>query len=138
MWRRTRREPPPDLRHDWLRHHVIEWNTGITDEVTFWREFFRSQGGQWSDEYRDRIDLHLPMQDHLATILSHVNRNPVDVLDVGAGPLTAVGKTLPGKAVRLVAVDALGKQYDALLREFGVTLLRLLLTWSTAVIAWIT
>ncbi|MCL4351835.1 MAG: hypothetical protein M1318_04175 [Firmicutes bacterium] len=51
------------------------------DEVTFWREFFRSQGGQWSDEYRDRIDPHLLMQDHLATMLSQVNRSPVDVLE---------------------------------------------------------
>lgn len=44
----------------------------------------------------------------------------VRILDVGAGPLTSVGKRWPGRTVTITPVDALAREYDRLLREAGV------------------
>ena len=39
----------------------------------------------------------------------------VRVLDVGAGPLTALGKVWPGRTLELTAVDPLADEYNAIL-----------------------
>jgi SAM-dependent methyltransferase len=44
----------------------------------------------------------------------------VSILDVGAGPLTILGKRYPGKSLRITPVDALAHDYDRLLAEFAI------------------
>jgi SAM-dependent methyltransferase len=45
----------------------------------------------------------------------------VDILDVGAGPLTILGKRHAGRQLRIVAVDPLAAEYDRILGKHGVT-----------------
>lgn len=52
-----------------------------------------------------------------------VARSPearVSILDVGAGPVSAVGYRFPGKSVSLTAVDPLADEYNRLLAKAGV------------------
>jgi SAM-dependent methyltransferase len=43
----------------------------------------------------------------------------ITILDVGAGPLTVLGKTAPGKKLMITAVDPLADEYDRLLAKYG-------------------
>lgn len=44
----------------------------------------------------------------------------VKVLDVGAGAVSAVPKLHPGRTFDVTAIDPLARQFDVLLREFGI------------------
>lgn len=94
---------------------------GLAEEVAFWREFLRTKGLQWPGDYQRRCDPTLPLQRELWPYIETCPRPEVAILDVGAGPLTKLGKTHPTKTLHITAVDVLAPQYDALLAEAGVT-----------------
>lgn len=98
------------------------WESGIDFEIAFWRGWIGSKGGEWPEEYRDRTNPELPLQPHVAEWL---DRQPVEaprVLDVGAGPMTILGKRYRGQPLDLVAVDALAEQYSQLPFPVGLPL----------------
>jgi SAM-dependent methyltransferase len=111
-----------------IRHRVFGGSTsyeeGLQDEASFWRRALANDGKFWSPEaYRERLNPMSEFQPHLREL---VERSPyatakrVRVLDVGAGPLTAVGRHWPGRDVELVAADPLAKTFDAILDELGI------------------
>jgi SAM-dependent methyltransferase len=93
------------------------WERGVNAEITFWRRWFETKGLIWPEEYRLRQNPLRPLDPRIGAYL------PVDgaILDVGAGPLTVLGKQWDGRPVRITAVDPLAKAYDQLLEEFGIT-----------------
>jgi hypothetical protein len=95
------------------------WEHGIESELGFWRTYLATEGGDWPDEYTSRMDPSAPVQPHLVELLP--DKELVRILDVGAGPLTDVGKVWPGHTVEVRAVDALADEYNALLQEEDVT-----------------
>jgi SAM-dependent methyltransferase len=103
-----------------LRGHHDVWQRGLGDEVDHWRRYLATEGDEWPDEYRARLDPDAPLQSELATLLHVADGAPVRVLDVGAGPLTIVGKVWPGHEVSVTAVDALAERYDELLAEHAI------------------
>ena len=92
----------------------------LRDEVSFWRNWFSTTGLSWPEDYKERLDPKFPIQDHVATYLERVAANPVHLLDVGAGPLTKLGKTHRWKKILITATDVLAAEYDKLLSDFGV------------------
>jgi SAM-dependent methyltransferase len=96
------------------------WVGGLDDEMNFWRDWMSTEGSRWRDDYRFRLDPESPLQE---TITQHLNGigSLVRFLDVGAGPLTAVGKRWTNHDLQLTAVDALADKYDALLEECRIT-----------------
>jgi SAM-dependent methyltransferase len=96
------------------------WAGALDDEMAFWREWMSTQGSKWPDDFRFRLDpesvIQTSISEHLTGVASRVR-----LLDVGAGPLTVVGKRWPGHDLELTAVDALADKYDALLEEFKIT-----------------
>ena len=94
------------------------WETGTEDEIAFWRGYLQS-GGDDPSEHAFRLDPDAPLQQHIIERLPDMGRR-VRMLDVGAGPLTSVGKRWPGHDLDLVPIDALADQFDALLAEAGV------------------
>lgn len=89
-------------------------------EVLFWRRWFVTGGLDWPDDYAMRLDPKAPLQEHLAAIVDRVPKQEVELLDVGAGPLTVIGKVHPSKTLRITATDALARGYDGLLTHFGL------------------
>ena len=89
-------------------------------EVLFWRRWFVTGGLAWPDDYAMRLNPKAPVEDHLAKIMDRLPGQQVDLLDVGAGPLTVVGKVHPSKKLRITATDPLARDYDELLAEFGI------------------
>jgi SAM-dependent methyltransferase len=93
---------------------------GLDDEREFWRYWFMTKGARSQEEYKMRLDPTLPLQDHIRRHIDSLQSDEIQILDVGAGPLTTLGKRHPTKALAIVAIDVLARQYDALLAEFGI------------------
>lgn len=103
-----------------------KWLNGLSEELTHWRKWLAEGSsafvGQW-DDYACRTSPTSPLLEHNTRPLErHAPRGSlVRILDVGAGPLTGVGKVWEGRKVEITAVDPLAKDYDQLLAEAGVT-----------------
>jgi len=95
------------------------WKAGIQHEVTFWDEYIRNQGGKWNEEYKRRMDPSLPLQPRPAALLPA--GKPARILDVGAGPLTWLGKIHNGKPIDLTAVDPLAPEYDKIFEKYQIS-----------------
>jgi len=76
------------------------------------------KGAPWGQDYNNRLDPEFPFPSNLAVLLPH--GDVMNVLDVGAGPLTILGTKCANKSIRLSAVDPLAEAYDSLLEEFNV------------------
>src|SRR5438105_2536804 len=84
LGRKIRRRLEGDTRSQQLR-----------DEVVFWRDWFSTQGLGWPEDYKSRLDASFPIQNHVGRFLEQLVNNPIHILDVGAGPLTKLGKVHP-------------------------------------------
>jgi SAM-dependent methyltransferase len=107
----------------WLaRLHKPEdvWQRGLDGEIDHWRRYLTTQGDEWPDEYRTRLDPQAPLDDDLTALIEVPAGGPVRILDVGAGPLTILGKVWDGHKVEVTAVDALAARYDELLAECAI------------------
>jgi SAM-dependent methyltransferase len=96
------------------------WQRGLGEEEDHWSRYLATEGDQWPDEYRERLDATTPLAPELTSLLRVADGAPVRILDVGAGPMTILGKVWPGHDVEIVAVDALAERYDALLASNGI------------------
>src|SRR5271169_5360305 len=94
------------------------WAAGTPHEVGYWEHYFATGGDQWPEDLKRRLDPVVPLQEHVGRYLP---RGSARILDVGAGPLTSLGKTWPDTPVEIVAVDALADEYDRILSEEGIT-----------------
>jgi len=95
------------------------WRAGIQHELQFWDEYIRNQGGKWSEEYKRRMDPATPLQSRPAALLPP--GKPARILDVGAGPLTYLGKIHDGKTIDLTAVDPLAFEYDKIIEKYQIS-----------------
>lgn len=102
-------------RHWFNRHKTARqrWEAGIASELAFWRRWLRDRGGRWAQDYAFRMDPDAPLQQSIGQWLPAAAL-AVDILDVGAGPVTSLGKRWPGVEVRIRACDALGEHYATL------------------------
>lgn len=99
----------------------FRWNRGHTSEVTFWDRYLGTRGLRWPEEFTRRLNPDLELDRELGLLAS--KRDPgsaITLLDVGAGPLTAVGKRWDGKAVDVKAIDPLALEYDKLLLKHAI------------------
>ena len=97
------------------------WRRALPLEVEFWDDYLSRHGGEWPDEYPRRVDPDEPLAEPL--IVERLDRFPdpvVSILDVGAGPLTLLGKRHPRKRLEITAVDPLAEEYDRLLAKAGI------------------
>lgn len=99
----------------------VAWQSAIDGEVSFWRIYFETEGARYPGSYETRLNPQLALQPEIADLLDAPEGATVSLLDVGAGPLTFLGRTDPRWTIELTAVDALGNQYQALIDEFGIT-----------------
>lgn len=106
-----------------LEKNKTTWIGGKDHEVNFWRNYFSNQGGKWNKEYQQRQNPKRNLQDYVLKYLRHTNsmNTTVKLLDVGSGPLTALGKVSPNYNIEITAVDPLANEYDQILSEFNIT-----------------
>ncbi len=95
-----------------------KWKAGIRSEIQFWDAYFRTKGVQWANDYGSRFDPDLPLQPRPTALLTP--ETEIHILDVGAGPLTYLGKIHDGKHVIITAVDPLADEYDRILDKYQI------------------
>jgi SAM-dependent methyltransferase len=95
-------------------------NAALLHEVEFWRRWFSSRGLKWPEDYKRRLDPNQPLQQYVAEFVDRVEADPVRILDVGAGPITKLGKMHPLRRIAITATDLLAPEYDVVLREYGI------------------
>jgi SAM-dependent methyltransferase len=97
------------------------WNAALPEETDFWRKWFETKGLVWPESYAWRVDPNYEFYPSLRPYVNLPKDSTVKVLDVGAGPLTVLGKVWPGYKLDITAVDPLAHEYDKLIEEFKVT-----------------
>lgn len=99
-----------------LRRKV--WAHGLFDEFQFWERVLLNEGRDpQSIFYRERIDPSARFQQTFRDLIAAPPGAIVKVLDVGAGPLTNLGKVWEDRTVEITAVDALAQRFDEILKK---------------------
>lgn len=95
-------------------------NKGERDELKFWDRYLMTKGDQWPGDFLRRIRADSSLEGYHKDIVDMINLEEILVLDVGSGPLTAIGKLHPRKSLRITAIDPLARPYDHLLGKYAV------------------
>lgn len=93
------------------------WELESEEEINFWSHWLWTRGGAWPEEFQRRCDPDAPLQPSIAATINHPPGATVHILDVGAGPLTYLGKCWDGWTLQITAVDPLAEAYDELLKR---------------------
>jgi SAM-dependent methyltransferase len=102
-----------------LSAQMAAWQSGIRDELDFWSQWFETKGLPWPDDWRGR---QRPDTELDASLLAG-NLAGVDsprILDVGAGPMTVLGKQKNGRPLDIAACDPLAPFYAEMADKHGV------------------
>jgi 2-polyprenyl-3-methyl-5-hydroxy-6-metoxy-1,4-benzoquinol methylase len=101
-----------------LAKSLALWKGGIDYERDFWKTWFTSAGGRWPDEFHARMN----NRELLPFVKNRLPQAGLPViLDVGAGPATNIGSMLPGRDVRVLAVDPLAPIYDEIIQQAAIS-----------------
>jgi SAM-dependent methyltransferase len=109
-----------------LSYYFPDRERGLKAEVTFWNEWLDSEALGNPDDYDYRLDPVAPLRGFPADLVeklsteTHPGNAQISILDVGAGPLTTIGKTYQGKHINLSAVDTLADEYAVLLTKRNI------------------
>lgn len=105
----------------WLGLNRENWHEALPEELQFWERALSDPDRNWlRSEYDERMDPQFEFQDCLKALIDAPPGGVVRVLDVGAGPLTRLGKKWSGRTLQLVPVDPLAEEYQALLTRLNI------------------
>nr|PZN29209.1 MAG: hypothetical protein DIU80_09605 [Chloroflexota bacterium] len=93
---------------------------GLAYERGFWDRYLRTRGDRWGADFQARLDPATPLSSYHRQFIDPLDDEEIHILDVGAGPLTVVGKCHPTKRIAITAVDVLAPEYDRLLERYGI------------------
>ena len=93
---------------------------GVRLESFYWRRWIAAKGGTLAQLYRSQLDKSSPLSPFHCRFIDQLPQRKIRILDVGAGPLTGVGKTHPSKEIEIVATDVLAEKYARTLRRYGI------------------
>jgi SAM-dependent methyltransferase len=89
---------------------VERWRGLQKDEIDFWDHVLSTT----------RLNPGKRLQDYLVKLIDAAPGSRVEILDVGAGPLTFLGFRWPEREVHVTALDANAAAYDRLLEKHGI------------------
>ncbi|MBP7554803.1 MAG: hypothetical protein KA821_00965 [Chitinophagaceae bacterium] len=97
-----------------------QWKHCLEIEEKFWKEWIRTRGLDWKDDFEKRVDPYFTSDILIADLIDKSVSHP-RVLDVGSGPLSIFPKVLyDGRPVELYAIDALAGIYNRELTINGI------------------
>lgn len=93
------------------------WSSNLGVELDFWRYWIANK----PDEYCRRLsDPKRQLDPYIAQWINAPRWRRVRLLDVGAGPLTALAPRWGRRRLKVAAVDPLAREYNRVLKEHGV------------------
>src|SRR5580693_2167420 len=98
------------------------WKLGLPGEAGFWEDYLSSHGQSCAatEEFKFRTAPDSELQPWLREWMNCPEGTVVRVLDVGAGPLTWVGKKWAGRQVVIEAIDPLAESYAEIMRRHNI------------------
>jgi SAM-dependent methyltransferase len=98
------------------------WKLALPGEAGFWEKYLATGGKSCNtaEEFNFRISPDSEFQPWLAKWMNCPEGAEVRVLDVGAGPLTWMGKKWNGRKLVIDAIDPLAEAYGQCLRRLGI------------------
>jgi SAM-dependent methyltransferase len=106
-----------NLEKDMISKQMFAWISGVSSEYEFWRHWLSTKGGNYPEDFGNRFSLGRQLGENIGRHLGSSRR----ILDVGAGPVSTLGKYFLGESVDLIAIDPLASMYNDLLNEFELT-----------------
>lgn len=95
---------------------IIRWLSEIDTEISFWDDWFATQGLLWPEEYLKRtggrVDFAYP------ELLA--GKKNAKILDVGSGPISGLGNIAEDVAIQLSACDPLAFIYKEMIDRAGI------------------
>ena len=101
------------------RNKKSVWRANVGEEIRWWDGYFQREVVPQRQDY-PRLQADKPLQKQIVDLLPP-GQETVDILDVGAGPLTFLGKVCPGRTLFITAVDPLARHYDRILAKHDIT-----------------
>jgi SAM-dependent methyltransferase len=96
-----------------------KWEAGLPNEVAFWEDWLAGRTPYAEDRaLRLSSGRAFPWW---AKALIPGNPGRIRVLDVGSGPVTAMGNLWDDKVITIVPVDPLAEAYDRVLEKYAIT-----------------
>lgn len=95
-----------------------KWESGLTEEIAFWDDWLAGRT-IYAEDRALRLSSGRPFP-WWAKPLIPGDPSIIRVLDVGAGPLTALGDQWDGREVRIFPVDPLAEAYNDLLEKYAI------------------
>jgi SAM-dependent methyltransferase len=96
------------------------WSSGVADETNWWSEWMETRGSEWPLEYADRLNPSYPLQSYVADTIDAPPGSTIRILDVGAGPLSVLGKVFDQYIIELTPTDLLADAYNKILDRANV------------------
>lgn len=103
-----------------LRAQLRAWKQGIPSEASFWNKWMEQRGGEWPKDFEKRFDPETPLDPWIAAAARSLCKGEMSLLDVGSGPVPAIGYDLEGVALHITAVDPLASVYISLMDHHGL------------------
>ena len=94
----------------------FRWKLAHYSEIRFWEKYFQGGGLHWKNKYALKFDPCLPLQEEVYSVLPS-NKVEIRILDVGAGPMTYLGKVHNDLRLQIEAVDPLADSYNRILEK---------------------
>ena len=100
-------------------------DSGFEAEVRLWDDWFRDKGSRCPGNHRCRdylyrTDPHSLIAGWHRELVDMIAADRVEILDVGAGPVTVLGKRHTTKNLSITAVDPLAEAYALLIAKYGL------------------
>jgi SAM-dependent methyltransferase len=95
------------------------WERELGTETRFWQTYLGDLVDEDRTNYR-RPDYDWSEEPVYARIIDRLPDGPLAMLDVGAGPMTAMPKVHAGKEISITAFDPLADDYNRRLDELGI------------------
>jgi SAM-dependent methyltransferase len=92
------------------------WSSLQLSEINFWDDLLRNDEAQ----RLARMNPARPLQRYLTKLIDASPGSRVEILDVGAGPLTFVGGIWTDHEVHITAIDPNAVEYDQLLAKYQI------------------
>lgn len=102
-----------------IRNYKEKWENSLPSETDFWRSLFEktSKHQNFIDGFENRF--HNEPKFLFDSEINYPEGSLISVLDVGAGPLSHVGRVSASYRVHVTAIDPLADQYWELWKQSG-------------------
>lgn len=92
------------------------WKWNLLSEIRFWEKLIKQTKFNQNNVISSRLDPNLPLQKKIINLLPF--QEEIRILDVGAGPLTYLGKCYNKSKLIIEAIDPLAEEYDYILNKY--------------------